>query len=143
MKRPSGFTLIELLVVIAIIAVLSVIGLVSFTGASKKSRDGKREADLSQVRSALELYKAEKNTYPVYAGQTSGAYTSATNALQIAGYLTPPIPVDPKNASPYQYTYASAGNTYCVCAQLENVGSGNSTGGCNTTPGNYYCVVQP
>jgi prepilin-type N-terminal cleavage/methylation domain-containing protein len=138
----KGFTLIELLVVIAIIAILSVIGLTSFRTASKIARDGKRKGDVSQVRAALELYKTEFNSYPVHAGQSNASYVSAVADLKTAKYLADPVPVDPKNASPYQYTYNSAGTTYCLCADLEN-GGGNSTGSCAGSSGTYYCLTQP
>ena len=53
-KSESGFTLIELLVVIGIIAILATIGAVNFSGARAKARDGKKVADLSQIRASVE-----------------------------------------------------------------------------------------
>lgn len=143
MLSSGGFTLVELLVVIAIIGILSTIGIASFRTASMKARDGKRQGDLSQVRAALELYKAQTNLYP-----STSSYPSMTGTLSGAGYLSAPIPADPK-ASPYtQYSYTSTGNTFCLCAALEIVGSGNATGNAAAAcplaaSGNFYCVVQP
>ena len=138
----KGFTLIELLVVIAIIGVLSMIGLASFQTASKISRDGKRKGDINQVRAALELYKSQFNTYPAYNPHNSSSYTSATNVLKNAQYLPAPVPMDPKDVNPFQYTYSSNGTTYCLCADLENSG-GNSSGACGGSSGSYYCLTQP
>lgn len=63
--NKKGFTLVELLVVIAIIGVLSTLAVVSLNNARQKSRDAKRVSDIKQVQTALELYFADVNTYPV------------------------------------------------------------------------------
>ena len=47
-----GFTLIELLIVIVIIGILMSVLLVSYQGTRRTARDGKRKADLEQIRSA-------------------------------------------------------------------------------------------
>jgi len=49
-KYSVGFSLVELIVVVTIIAVISVVGMVSFTGANKKARDNRRQADLEKIR---------------------------------------------------------------------------------------------
>lgn len=64
-KITRGFTLIELLVVIAIIGLLSTLAVVSLNNARQKSRDAKRVSDIKQVQTALELYYADQNGYPV------------------------------------------------------------------------------
>lgn len=140
-----GFTMIELLVAATIIAVLTTIGVVSFRQASVKARDGKRSADLNQVRAALELYRSAQttSTYPV-----TTSFTGMTGTLRTAGYLSDPLPLDPKNVSPYQYTYNGSAAAFCMCAQLEQTGSGNASApsgpSCNfATGGNYYCLVNP
>lgn len=63
-KKEKGFTLIELLVAMTIVAVLLGLALVSYQGARKSARDGKRKTDLEQIRSALEMYKADNGHYP-------------------------------------------------------------------------------
>ena len=63
--KRQGFTLIELLVVIAIIGLLSTLAVVALNNARSKGRDAKRVADIKQVQTALELYFADKNTYPI------------------------------------------------------------------------------
>lgn len=66
-KDQKGFTLIELLVVIAIIGLLSTLAVVALNSARQKSRDTKRVADVKQIQTALELYYADNNGYPVAA----------------------------------------------------------------------------
>jgi len=67
----KGFTLIELLVVIAIIGILSSVVLASLSTARNKGNDAKVKAQLSAVRSAVELYA------------NSGSYV-ATNNVDVA-----------------------------------------------------------
>ncbi len=112
--KKRGFTLIELLVTMSIIAVLAAIGLSSYAFSQKRARDARRRADLESVRSALEIYRADNPAtgYPT------------TNYSGLSGSLTPnyisALPLDPKNISPYTYTYAGGGNGYTLCAnQLE------------------------
>ena len=122
----TGFTLIELLVVAAIVIVLTSIIAVNFRPTSQKARNSKREADISQIRSALELYRSTNSTYPVYT--TSNHVTNFTNLIANAGFrtfLSTPSIVDPVNTTPYQYTYVSAANgfTYSVCYYVEPAGT--------------------
>lgn len=67
-NKKKGFTLIELLVAMTIVAVLMGLALVSFQGAKKTARDGKRKTDLEQLRSALEMYRADNGHYFYPAG---------------------------------------------------------------------------
>lgn len=62
----EGFTLIELLIVLAIIGLLSTLAIVALTNAQQTARDVKREADLNQIQTALELYWSQAGTaaYP-------------------------------------------------------------------------------
>jgi len=126
MKR-TGFTLIELLVAMTIVAILMGIALVSFQGARKSSRDGKRKADLEQVRSALEMYRADNGGYPV------GSLSSGGNILP---YMT--IPDDPVPGR--KYIYSSDGVTYNLCAALE-IGGAAVCGLCGDD-GDIACNYQ-
>lgn len=111
--KKSGFTLIELLTVMTIIAVLVGLALVSFQGTRKTARDGKRKADLEQIRSALEMYRADNPTI----GYPSGGLGD------LSGYIT--IPSDPLPERNYSYT--GTANSYVLCAALE-VGGGTVSG---------------
>lgn len=71
----KGFTLIELLVVIAIIGILSSVVLVSLNSARQKGKDARVQAEVAQIRAALE---AE------YDGKTYPSLTIASNSVTTA-----------------------------------------------------------
>lgn len=112
-KRPSsGFTMIELLVVATIIILLTAIGLVSYRQVGQNARNGKRKADLETVRQALVLYRSVNGSYPA----TS---TWTTMIGQLTNYISATSVTDPKNASPYVYSYTSNGTTFTLTGYLE------------------------
>jgi prepilin-type N-terminal cleavage/methylation domain-containing protein len=124
----KGFTLIELLVVIAIIGLLSSVVFASLNSARAKARDAKRQADLQQVRIALELYYDANGAYPI--GGWWYSCDSSWNNLQSAltAYM-PSLPKDPINTSCagpwnngyYTYVYGSgSGQKYDLVGQFEN-----------------------
>lgn len=126
-RKKSGFTLIELLVAMTIVAVLMGIALVSYQGARKSARDGKRKADLEQVRSALEMCRTDAGSYPLGSLSSGGNITCGGKT-----YMT--IPDDP--LTDRIYSYSGTANTYTLCATLESggevvVGCGSCTLQCN------------
>lgn len=117
----KGFTLIEVLVAVTIIAVLVSIGVVSYSSVNKRSRDAKRKGDIEQIRSALEMYRADIGSYPNL-GSGSWADASGLSATLVSTYL-PAIPSDPKSQTyRYKATNISGGNYYgyCLTAYLES-----------------------
>jgi general secretion pathway protein G len=130
--RPTtkhGFTFIELLVVVTIIAVMAAVGMVSYRSANIRSRDGKRKADLEQLRTALEIYRADNSVYPA-----TGSLSSLTTTYIQA------IPKDPMclgascTSGFVDYTYTrNTTTTYTLCAcKLEQAGTETD-----------YCVYNP
>lgn len=127
-RTSRGFTLLEVLVSATIIAVLTAIGIVSYSSVNKRSRDVKRKSDLEQIRSALEMYRADNNAYPNIGATFSNAQNLAT-ALVTSGYI-PAIPDDPNPSGNYYYRAISTGgiySSYCICANLETLSSTQST----------------
>lgn len=141
-----GFTLIELLITIAIIGILSAVGLTTYPSVQRSARDASRKSDLELIRSGLELYKSDCNSYPATANFPSagnplngnGSSCSASNI-----YISS-VPIDPKADRNYSYNKVASG--YIVCAVLEkepspaiNTANCASCGslGCN------YAVINP
>lgn len=122
----SGFTLVEMLVVAALMIVITSIGVVNFRETGVKSRNSKRQADIAQVRAALELYRSTNQAYPIYSGSSTVAnFTSLIANTAFNVFLANTSVVDPVNVSPNQYTYRSSANgfTYTICYTPEPTGS--------------------
>ena len=61
----KGFTLIELLIVVIIIAILAAIAIPQFSNSSGDAQESASIANLTTMRSAIELYRAQHNgNYP-------------------------------------------------------------------------------
>ena len=127
-NKKTGFTLIELIVSVTIIAVLTVAGVISYGGASKKSRDSRRMADLEKIRIALELYRqGTGSTYPA-----DGALSSRL----VPNYLQT-MPVGPKGENYTSgYDQTGTGYTYTLSVTVEDAGSSN-------VPNFIYRVSNP
>ena len=143
--KNLGFTLIELLVTVSIIGILIAISIFGLSGARESSRDARRKSDLELIRSGLELYKADCNTYPaaITAGNSLTG-TSATGTCLTTNVYISSVPSDPIAAS-RTYKYTLNGSSYTLCAALEKepspsmdvTGCGSCTETCN------YKVTNP
>jgi len=115
MKKTKGFTLIELLVAATIISVLITAGIVSYTSVNKRSRDTKRRSDMEQMRSALEMYRADNTFYPNAGGGSWTDVSALSTALVTGGYM-PVLPTDPKAFGyEFQATNLVSGQYYGYC----------------------------
>lgn len=146
-KITRGFTLIELLVVISIIGILVALSIFGLEGARRSSRDGKRKTDLELVRSGLEIYKSDCNTYPV--SNSTGIYNAlgtslagdgSTSSCSTSNLYISQVPNDPTYPTD-AYLYYSDGVSYELCAALEQVPPGTPTIDCGgrSTCGSATC----
>lgn len=148
-KYQKGFTLIELLVVVVIIGVLSSLLMVNFVGIRQRARDAQRKADLRQIQSALEMYRADNGLYPIgyFYSNDANIWASFKNTININNttYINN-LPVDPLNdccgpgtcADRHTYFYYSGdGSTYCLMDALEsgNPSDPNYDGNCGNNNG--------
>lgn len=132
--NKKGFTLIELLVVIAIIGLLSTLAVVSLNSARLKARDARRQSDIKQISTALELYNSQNNLgqYPTDGADCTVAGTLANSTTHVlcsgqpiqlgSDVFLSAIPTDPLNTGTNVYMYQTVGSTasYCISARMEN-----------------------
>ena len=141
-----GFTLIELLVVITIIAILAGISIFGLQGTRESARDGRRKADLEQVRSGLELYKSDCGDYPATLPAVGSALVGdgSPTACSASNNYISSVPDDPMTGRDYRYSRVTA-TTYQLCASLER-GTGSVTCGGSSVCGSGTCnyrVLNP
>lgn len=82
-RHIKGFTLIELMVVMAIVATLLSVVMPRYFEGLKRSEETVLKEDLKEMRSAIDHYYEDKNTYPV-----------SLDTLVVERYIKF-IPVDP------------------------------------------------
>jgi len=153
-KNKKGFTLIELLVVIAIIGLLSTLAVVSLNNARTKARDARRQSDLKQISTAMELYMSQVDSYPSNSAACAAGEPGQVAGAEAAGALEPlcggsgmsicsdgnadgdcedagidntylqAIPTDPTTGE--VYSYEGTPTTYCISAELEGGVTGTS-----------------
>lgn len=122
LRKTHGFTLMELLISVSIIAILIAISIASYTTINKQSRDTKRKSDIEQLRSALEMYRANNGYYP-NSGSGSWVEASVLSSVLDTTYILA-IPADPKTSTtPYMYQATNESNglyySYCISAKYE------------------------
>lgn len=121
-----GFTMMELMIVMVLLSILALIGIPSFQGSQRKSRDGKRKADLTQVAKSLEMYGNDFTNYPPSTGGKIVGCSGAAcewGAAFVNGstvYMQK-LPKDPIGAQAYYYeSVGSTRKAYRLWARLEN-----------------------
>ncbi len=125
-RLEEGFTLIEIMVVILILGLLATIVVQSLRGATDKAKVTKAEADISEIKTALDRYYLDNGYYPT-SDQGLAALVTAPTSGQIpsnyedGGYIEK-LPLDPWGTP---YFYQSDGNSYV----LKSFGADGKPGG--------------
>lgn len=116
MPKNRGFTLVELLIAITLLSLLAAVSIASFRSSQRNTRDGRRKGDMVALQQAFEQYFAVNATY------------NATCSVMATNYIQGAYPQDPVGAAGGHSDYADSCSTtsYCICAELEVVGKGNS-----------------
>jgi hypothetical protein len=119
------------------------LAVVSLNNARQKSRDAKRVSDIKQIQTALELYFADQNGYPVAATAINlgeSTYTTLSSGGGFAATSTGTVYMGqvPYNQGPpasEHYTYTSAdGSTYSLTFNLEGATGGLAAGDRTASP---------
>lgn len=125
--KLSGFTIVELLIVIVVIAILAAISIVAYNGIQERARFAAMRSDLSSLNKAIQLYFAEKGSYPITLGGTGVPCSTGTTSVWcgwdqsmgdglVPGLIpnfTPSTPQLPaSNANGDTYLYKSNGIDY-------------------------------
>jgi general secretion pathway protein G len=150
MKNKKGFTLIELLVVIAIIGIIASMVLIGLNSTRRLGRDARRISDVSQMRTAAEIYFNGCGVYPggTYTGANPNCNAADPYAMAaIAGWGITQMPSDPSTGAPY--VYCGTDTTYTIQTTLEDPNNSvfnqappaNPCGGLACTTPNY-CVAN-
>lgn len=120
--NKKGFTLIELILVVSIIGVLATIIIIQLGSARLRARDARRTGDLKQMGTALELFYADQNNYPIANNLTLGldnARCLNKTGWNAPGCADPYMGIVPKDVQNNAYIYNSDGSTYTIAGELE------------------------
>jgi len=112
-KSERGFTLIELLIVIIILAVLAGIAIPSYLTITARAKESGTETEMANIATALELYKADNNSYP-----SVSTISDLKKALEDGNYMTN-VPTQDKWGNNYSYS-STDGTTYTLTSQGKN-----------------------
>jgi len=113
----KAFTLIELLIVIAIIGILAGIVLVSLTGALKKGKDSRIQADLQQVRNIAGMIMSDTGSYDGLCNSSNDDLNTShdTYSTQLS---TLSNDIKTQQGGTLTLKCYASGNDYCISAAL-------------------------
>jgi prepilin-type N-terminal cleavage/methylation domain-containing protein len=127
MNKKFGFTLVELLVVISIVAILVVATSSSFVTSQQKSRDASKKSELKSLADALNMYFADKGSFPtstIMSGliSTQGEFSNTTKSGNKVIYMKK-VPIGNSSGSlKLSYEVSSTGKSFRLFTNLENTG---------------------
>ena len=84
--NQDGFTLIEIMVVILILGLLATIVVQSLRGAADKAKRTKAQADLAEIKTALDRYYLDNGYYPTTDQGLTALVSPPTNGRVPANY---------------------------------------------------------
>lgn len=93
MFHRKGFTLIELLIVVAIIGILAAIAVPNFLNAQTRAKIARAQSDQRSIGTALEMYRLDKNGYPIGRAQP-GEFFGLDRLTSPTAYMGG-LPTDP------------------------------------------------
>lgn len=123
--KQSGFTLIEIMVVVVIIGMLAALILPNVVGQQDKAMQVKAAAQISQLSSAVAMFKLDNYTYPT-TSEGLQALSSNPRGKSTWRQYRSKIPKDPWGNS-YQYAYPGQKNPNSF--DLWSYGADGSSGG--------------
>jgi len=110
----DGFTLIELMVVILIIGLLATIVVQNLRSATDKAKRVKAQADISQIKSALDRYYLDAGSYPTSDQGLPALMAAPTTGNDPKDWGGPYIERIPPDPCGHPYVYQSDGNEYLL-----------------------------
>jgi general secretion pathway protein G len=113
-QYQEGFTLIELMVVILIIGLLATIVVQNLRSATDKAKRVKAQADISQLKSALDRYYLDAGSYPTTDQGLNALMATPSNGNIPHDWSGPYIERIPPDPWGNQYFYQSDGDTYVL-----------------------------
>ena len=126
-QKIQAFTLVELIVVIVILAVLWTIAFISLQSYSESARDSTRVADISKMKTSLELFQIDAWKYPLptesfevtYSGWLIWTQWNMWDQVITNLKNLNKKPVDPLRYSEYTYSVLNTRQEYEIGAILE------------------------
>ena len=115
-RKPGyaeGFTLIEIMVVILILGLLATIVVQSLKGATDKAKRTKAQADISELKTALDRYYLDNGSYPT-SDQGLQALVTAPSTGNVPTNWESYIESIPPDPWGHPYFYQSDGNSYVL-----------------------------
>lgn len=76
LRRHGGFTLVELLIVAILLAILAAIVVPQFASTTTDAQESALRANLSAMRSAIDLYRQQHGEYPGTSASSGGTCTT-------------------------------------------------------------------
>ena len=74
--KQKGFTIVELLIVIVVIGILAAITIVAYNGIQARAQHANTVSDIKSMQKILEIYKADKGSYPSTGAAAPWNYSS-------------------------------------------------------------------